>query len=79
MSLVSIASVGLVMPIKYKWHFDLLPLTFYLKNFRIFFLQVGAVEELVNGGRVRNVEALLADALVTPTTKSETGNRLALK
>ena len=67
------------MPIKYKWQFDLLPLTFYLKNFRIFFLQVGAVKELVNGGRVRKVEALLADALVTPATKSETGNRLALK
>jgi hypothetical protein len=50
-----------------------------LQNFSVFFFQICAVKELVHGGRVREVEALLADALVAAATKPQSGYRLTLE
>ena len=51
----------------------------YLKYFCVLLLQGRSVEELVGDGRVGEVVADLADAFVTPATKAEPSDGLALK
>ena len=50
----------------------------HLKDLCILLFEVGPVEELVRGRRVREVEALLADALIAAATKAQAGHRLTL-
>jgi hypothetical protein len=51
----------------------------HLEDFRVLLLEVGAVEELVRGRGVREVEAFAAEAAVAPPAEPESGDGLALK